>query len=77
MTSNGSHDLFLASFTSTGAHRWSRNHGSTSGDYGRRVACDGDGNAYFVGNYYLTVDFGGGPFTSKGGNDIAVIKIGP
>jgi Beta-propeller repeat len=77
LTSAGSYDWYMASFTSTGAHRWSRTHGSTSGDYGRAVACDGDGNAYFAGNYYYTVDFGGGPFTAKGSYDIGLVKVGP
>jgi Beta-propeller repeat len=77
LTSKGSYDVFMASYTSSGAHRWSRSHGSTSGDYGRRVAADSAGNAYFAGSYYYTVDFGGGPFTSKGGNDIYLVKVGP
>ena len=77
ITSNGSGDMYVASFTSTGAHRWSRGHGSTSSDYGRKIACDGAGNAYFFGYYYLTVDFGGGPFTSKGSYDMALVKVGP
>jgi Beta-propeller repeat len=77
LTSKGSNDWFMASFTSAGAHRWSRSHGSTSSDYGRRVAADSAGNAYFTGTFYSAVDFGGGPLTSKGSGDIALVKVGP
>ena len=40
LTSNGSGDIFLASFTSGGTHRWSKGFGSTSSDYGYDVTTD-------------------------------------
>ena len=75
LTSAGSYDAFAASFSSDGAHRWSRSHGSTGSDYGRRIAADGAGGVYVVGNFYNTVDFGGGPFTSAGSYDVFVLKL--
>ncbi len=72
LTSAGSNDVFLASYTPSGKHRWSKRFGSTSSDYGYAVAVDGAGNVYLAGYFYGTVDFGGGALTSAGSNDIFV-----
>jgi hypothetical protein len=39
------------------------------------VAVDASGNVYITGNFYYTVDFGGGPFTSAGSTDVFLLKI--
>jgi hypothetical protein len=70
LTSAGSNDLFLASYTPSGQHRWSKRFGSTSSDYGYAVAVDGNGNVYVTGYFYGSVDFGGGVLTSAGSGDI-------
>jgi hypothetical protein len=77
LAANGtSSDLFLASFTSSGAHRWSRAAGSTSSEYGRAVAADGNGNVYGTGSFYSAIDFGGGSITAVGSSDVYLVKIG-
>ena len=68
--SKGSYDIFLASFTSTGKHRWSKGFGNTSSDYGYGVAVDAAGNSYITGYFYNSVNFGGSAVYSKGSGDI-------
>ena len=75
VTSKGSYDAYLASFTNSGAYRWHRSWGSTSSDYGRKVAVDGAGNVVNVGYFYNTVDFGGGALKNNGYYDIYLVKL--
>jgi hypothetical protein len=70
LISAGGYDIFLASFTEAGAHRWSQRFGGASGEEGRSVALDGSGNVYLTGVFGGTVNFGGGALTSAGGLDI-------
>jgi len=53
--------LFLAKYSATGTHVWSKIFYSTSGNVGNGVAVDGSGNVLLTGFYQGTVDFGGGP----------------
>ena len=76
VTSKGSYDVFIGSYTSGGAHRWSRSHGGTSSDYGRKIAVDDQGNAIAAGYFYSSVDFGGGPITASS-TDIFLLKLAP
>ena len=76
LTSKGSYDMFVASLNSSGMHRWSRSHGSTSSDYGRAIETDAKGNTYVAGYFYYTVDFGGGPLTAVS-TDISLLKLSP
>jgi hypothetical protein len=71
MTSAGVEDIFLAKYSATGAHVWSRRLGSTASDVARAVAVDGSGNIVVTGNFQGTVDFGGGPFTASTGAFVA------
>ncbi len=60
-------DVFVASFTPSGEHRWSRRFGSDYGDNGQAIAVDATGNVIVAG--FLSqeaVDFGGGPLTRRG-----------
>ncbi len=75
LTSVGSNDVFLASFTPAGKHRWSKSFGGTSSDYGYGVATDGEGNVYITGYYYTSIDFGGGPLYSQGSTDVFVASF--
>ena len=77
LTANGSYDMYIASFTSTGTYRWARSHGSTSSDLGRDVVVDASGNVYVAGYFYNTADFGGGEMTSNGSYDIFLLKLVP
>ena len=68
LQSKGSYDIFIASFTSAGKHRWSKNFGGTSSDYGYGLAVDGSGNVYITGYTYGTVNFGGTNLTTSSGD---------
>lgn len=53
---------------------WNRFFGSTDGDYGRAIACDGAGNVVVCGYGYGGVNFGSGALPYSGGGDILVAK---
>jgi hypothetical protein len=74
LTSAGSSDIFVAKYSSTGSHLWSKSFGSTSSDYGYAVAIDGSGNVVVAGDFVGTVDFGGGALTASGGGNIFLAK---
>jgi hypothetical protein len=67
-------DTFVAKFDPSGNHVWSQRFGPAD-CWG--VAVDPGGNVIIVGNFPTTVDFGGGPLTSAGGEDIYVAKFDP
>jgi hypothetical protein len=73
-TSAGSYDIFVARYSNSGQHRWSRREGGTSRDQGRSIAVDGSGNivlgAYFEGS----INVGGISLSSKGSVDGAIVK---
>ncbi len=77
-------DLYLAGFSTLGAARWSRVHGSSANDYGRAVAAGAGGAILAVGSYspvsgaYVTaLDLGGGKLVGAGGSDIYLVRISP
>jgi uncharacterized protein (AIM24 family) len=74
LTSAGGCDIFLAKYSASGVHLWSKRFGSTSTDDGDGVAVDSNGNVIVTGTFKGTVDFGGGGLTSAGGCDIFLAK---
>ncbi len=76
LVSAGGYDIFLAKFDVNGSHVWSRRFGD-SDDYQEAlgVAADPSGGVVITGYYCGTVDFGGGPLASAGGEDIFVAKF--
>jgi hypothetical protein len=74
LTSAGT-DIFIAKFDPAGHHLWSRNFGNTSPQWANGVAIDGSNNMIMTGNFYGTVDFGGGALTSEGEQDIYLVKF--
>lgn len=71
----GSHDIFLLALTSTGGYLTSAVFGGTGGDEGSAVEFDSAGNLVLVGHMTGTIDFGGGPLTSAGGDDGFMVKF--
>ncbi|HVX12328.1 MAG TPA: DUF4214 domain-containing protein [Pirellulales bacterium] len=55
---NGSNQAILvAKFDPSGALKWANAYSNTSGDEGRGIAVDSQGNAYVTGEYSGTLDF--------------------
>lgn len=71
--------MVLASFDSSGAHRWSQNYGGAgAGPAVASVAVSATGPIAVTGSFVGTIDFGGGPLTSQAGrNDIFIAAFGP
>lgn len=77
LASAGLADVFVAKFAPGGAHLWSRRFGGNLSDSGRRIAIDRDGNVVVAGIFRGVVDFGGGPLTSAGEQDLFLAKYAP
>jgi hypothetical protein len=80
LTSEGLEDIFVAKFGPNGNHLWSKRFGGfydqTDGDQrGESVVVDMSGNVIATGCFKGTADFGGGPLTSAGVQDIFVVKF--
>lgn len=77
LASAGLEDIFVVKLDAAGTHLWSQRHGSTTADQANAIAVDGAGNVVVAGRFQGTVDFGGGPLVSAGGNDVFVTKRDP
>lgn len=75
LTSFGSHDIVVVSFTSMGAHRWSKRFGSTEEDVAHEVAAGDSGNIALVARFQGSVDFGDAIHTSAGDRDVVLMSI--
>jgi hypothetical protein len=74
-TSAGDTDVFLVSYTSGGAFEWVQSFGDVAKQTCRGLAVDSSGNLYLTGFFLGTVNFGGGPLTSAGAEDIFIAKL--
>jgi len=77
LTDPGTSNIFLAKFDSAGTHAWSRAYGDAEAQILESVAVDGCGDVLATGYFSGVVDFGGGALTSKGLDDLFVVKLGP
>jgi hypothetical protein len=77
LTSAGSQDVFLASFTNEGKHRWSRRFGAAEGDRVTGLAVDGSNNILLGGTFKQTASLGGAQLASAGGSDCFYAKYSP
>src|SRR5438034_7005820 len=71
---NGGTDVFVAKYSSSGGYVWARSYGGSSIDMPKAIAVDGSGNAVVIGYFQGTANYGGGSWTSVGGNDIFIAK---
>ena len=78
ITGDGWYNVFLAKFSSTGSHVWSKRFlgGGANAD-GRAIAADSSGNVFCAGTYEGSINFGGSTLTSPGGTDSFLLKLGP
>ncbi|MBI4955403.1 MAG: hypothetical protein HY908_25495 [Myxococcales bacterium] len=69
---------FLVKLDAAGATQWVKTYRTTDGRIGVGVeglAVHTDGSLYLLATPEKTVDFGGGPLTSAGSEDVAVVKL--
>jgi len=74
LVSQGEYDIFLAAFSPDGTHLWSRSFGDSGNDKVRDLIVDGDSNIIIVGDFFYSIDLGGGLLTSAGDKDAFVAK---
>lgn len=72
--SKGNEDMFLLMLNSAGELMWSKQLGDRYRDYGQRVAVDGHDHIVLLGTFAGQVDFGGGPLTPEGNQDLVLAK---
>ena len=69
-TSAGSSDIFLVKYNSSGTKQWTKQLGTSSGEWGDSVTSDSSGNIYVTGDTRGGLDGN----TSSGGGDIFLVK---
>ena len=74
MPTAGDGDLFVASYTNGGEHRWSRRFGGAESERFGDLAVGPRGEVVFVGVLRGTADFGGGPLTADW-EDVLVVGL--
>lgn len=68
---------YLAKLDGSGNKKWLKTFSGTKNAIasGKHVRAHTDGSVYLLASLDKTVDFGGGPLTSAGGSDVAVVKL--
>jgi hypothetical protein len=74
LTSAGGYDLYLAKYSPSGAHLWSKRFGSSGNELVSSIALDSSGNIFLAGSFYGTANFGGANLTSGGDADAFLAK---
>jgi hypothetical protein len=81
LASNGSSDVFISKFDTSGTFVWARSWGGSSYDVGNGVDLYGSGAVYVTGGFNGTVDFDPGTdvdqHSSVGSNDVYLSKLLP
>jgi hypothetical protein len=67
-------DAFVLKLSAAGSHIWSKELGGSAYDFGNAIAVDSSGNVVVTGSFMWTADFGGGPVSSAGGQDVFAAK---
>jgi hypothetical protein len=75
LTSAGGDEVFVVKFDPAGNHLWSKRFGDSNHQYSQNVSVDRWDNVLLSGQFYGTIDFGGGVLTSAGNNDIYIAKF--
>jgi hypothetical protein len=77
LATNGSYDVFIAKFRSDASHLWSKRAGALYDDHGWGIAADSTGNVFSTGDFYQSINFGGGALVNEAGTDSYVVKLSP
>jgi hypothetical protein len=77
LAENGSYDIFVAKFSTSGAHLWSKRFGVLYDDHGDAIVMDAGGNVIVAGDFFEGVNFGGSTLLSPGNVNGFLVKFGP
>jgi hypothetical protein len=78
LTSLVSYDQFLVKLTDKGQYSWSQKYGDTSSQIGKNLVREPvKGDIFVTAASSGTVDYGLGPLTSVGADDVALVKLSP
>ncbi|APR88018.1 Hypothetical protein A7982_13367 [Minicystis rosea] len=77
LTSAGTSDVAIAKYDPAGAPLWSRRFGDAAAQTPKGVAFTPSGAFAITGIFLGTTDFGAGPVTSGGGEDLGLALFGP
>ena len=77
IANTGGADIYLAKYSSTGAHVWSKGFGTSAnvGESGNALGVDSGNNVLLTGSIVGSVDFGGGGLPSNGSYDVFIVKF--
>ena len=77
LTSQGAADVFVAKYdAATGSHTWSKQLGGDGAESPGALAVV-DAGVVITGRFASAIDFGGGPVSSAGGDDVFVATLAP
>jgi len=68
-------DIFVAKYSASGTHIWSKRFGGPGGSRAYGLAVDSSGDVVVTGKFQSTINFGGSTFTSAGSDDIYLTKL--
>ncbi|MDQ5840288.1 MAG: fibronectin type III domain-containing protein, partial [Chloroflexota bacterium] len=74
LTTAGGADIFLAKYSASGAHSWSKRMGGAGEDWVYGLAVNGSGGPALTGSSVGSADLGGGVIAGAGGKDIIVAQ---
>lgn len=78
LTTAGMNDILIARYKiADGSYVGARRFGGNKNEIAPSVTMDGSGNAFVIGSFQETVDFGGKQLTATGTQDIFVMKMTP
>ena len=75
LTSAGVYDIFVAKFDPDGGYLWSKRFGDDGLQFSHAVDVDASGNPIAAGDFFGTVDFGGGVLSSALTVDVFAAKF--
>ena len=61
----GGDDMFVVKYSAAGVPQWTLHFGDNTHQAFYGIAVDASGNVYVTGDFFGTIDFGGGPLTAS------------
>jgi hypothetical protein len=73
-TAGATKDIYIARFTASGSHLWSKRYGGVNDDMLFSAALDSHGGLVLAGTFKVGTDLGGGPIGGTGATDMFLAK---